>query len=103
MDMHAYAIMIGFIGIGVVCISLVSTLLICPGEENIKKQSALSLVFSVLFIVITSIGFANWSSATDTCKSSPLGDVILAWCIIRIIGGCCGCVQGMMGLRGPQM
>ena len=102
MDMDDFAIMAGSIGIA---IGVISTLLaLCvwkvqDGPENIKKQGGWALLTSLIFLVISIIGFVNYGDCTDECKQTPLGEVVLAWCIIRIIGACCGCCQGGVAMK----
>ena len=97
MDMHWFAIGIGIIGIGCATVSIASTMIICNkhnGENNMKKQSGLLVSTSFIFLAVSIIGFVNWSTTNGNCKTSDLGQVVLAWCIIRIISACCGCLQG---------
>merc|ERR1719464_2510225 len=100
MDMQYFAIAIGIVGIGCAVVSILSAMCICPknndenGYNNMKKQSGLLMSTSLTFLGVSIVGFINWSSCSGDCKTSPLGQVILAWCIIRIISAFCGCLQG---------
>ena len=71
--------------------------------ENVRKQGGWALLTSLVFLVISIIGFVNYGDMSEDCKKEPLGEVILAWCIIRIIGACCGCCQGGVAMKGGGM
>lgn len=108
MAMDTFAIVAGAIGISLGLISMILALCVCKVEdpsdtENIKKQGGWAFLTSLVFLVISIIGFVNYSDASDSCKQTPLGEVILAWCIIRIIGACCGCCQGGVAMKGGGM
>mmetsp|Transcript_59156 Transcript_59156/g.53292 ORF Transcript_59156/g.53292 Transcript_59156/m.53292 type:complete len:153 (-) Transcript_59156:207-665(-) len=106
MNMDSFAIMAGAIGISLGLISMVLALCVwkvndpMTDTENVRKQGGWALLTSLVFLVISIVGFVNYGDCTDECKQSPLGEVILAWCIIRIIGACCGCCQGGVAMKG---
>ena len=101
MDMDAFAVMSGFIGLVLALSGVVAALFVCPtlsypasSLENIKKNAVFTVCTAIGLIAISIIGSVNYSSVDGDCKNSPLGNVVLAWCIMRSIGGCCGCVHG---------
>merc|ERR1719491_828800 len=98
MEMSTFCIMAGFIGIALALSGIVA-LFSCPippngPAENMKKSATFTMCTALVLLVISIIGFVNYDSADDDCKATSLGKMVLAWCIIRIIGGCCGCMMG---------
>ena len=102
MAMDAFAIMVGFIGIVVTLISIILALCVWKvsvNPENMKKQAGWLMLTSLVYLVFSILGFVNYSDSSNDCKQSPLGEVVLAWSIIKIISSCCGCVQGGVATR----
>lgn len=109
-DMNECAIIMGFIGLFIVIFTMISACCVCniPTESqhvsightlseskksNGKKQTCLFIVEFLLFFIFSIIGFVDYSSSSAECKESSVGQVVLAWSVIRIISGCCSCIQ----------
>ena len=103
MSMSAFAVMAGAIGIALSVIGVSLACCFCKISDpmtdtrHVRGQLAWSCFSSVIYAVISIIGFVNYDSGSDDCQSSPLGQVVLAWCIIRIVSACCttSCATGM--------
>ena len=102
MGMDTFAIIAGSIGIVIAIISTILALCVwkvSDGNENIRKQGGWALLTALVFLVLSIIGFVNYGGCNDQCKQSPLGEIVLAWSIIRVIGACCGCIQGGVAMK----
>eukprot|EP01084_Bolivina_argentea_P139353 245166_1 len=84
MNMNGFAIMAGGIGITAVVLSTASVFWMCSSRNdprNAKKQGGLLMLIALLFLVISIIGFVSYGSCTEDCQQSPLGQLVLAWCM----------------------
>lgn len=100
--MDIFALIAGSIGIA---IAIISTVLVAcvwkisDGNENIKQHGTWALLTALIFLIFSIIGFVNYSNCNDQCKQTSLGEIVLAWSIIRIFGACCGCIQGGVAMK----
>ena len=102
MEMSTFAIASGFIGIAIALVSTASALCVCSKRSDprgVQKQALWLLLSASVFCAVSIVGFVEWTSCPAACKMSARGNVVLAWCIIRVIGGCCGCVQGAIAMK----
>ena len=97
--MNSLAIAAGFYGFFEGIISIILKFTVWRDNDagifqNKPKLCYMSLTYTA-YLVIIGFAFDEYIYVDDDCKSSPLGSVILAWGILKLLLPCCiCCAQG---------
>ena len=97
MQPAAFTTMAGLIGI---ILSLIGVCIACcvfpiqdpdTDTRNIRGQFAWIMLTAFIYGALSIIGFLNYGSEpmTDDCQQGPLGQVTLAWSVIRMMSAVC--------------
>ena len=108
MDPTLYLQVAGFSMMGASILSLCTHYLIFPPpDDNWQAASGPQLVISSLIIVFeivwSIIGLVIESELEQFCKDTSKGQMLLAWAIIYLIGGICGCCSLCMAIKARNM
>jgi len=92
-DLHTFAKMAGFMSFGLAFLSVIIQLYVFPPMKggvpslgNIKKIQYMQGLWGLLFVILSIIGFVEYGSTSKDCQQAPLGEVVLAWAILKILG-----------------
>eukprot|EP01084_Bolivina_argentea_P130804 230924_1 len=107
MDVSLYLQVAGFSMMGLTLLSLCTQYLIFPPPDgNYQSASGPQIVISLLIvcyeIVWAIIGLVIDAEAIEGCRESPKGQMLLAWAIIYLIAGICGCCSLCMVVKARQ-
>lgn len=104
-DLHTFAKLAGFLSFGVLFLNVIFQQCIfppmkdgVPSFENIKKFQYLQGLWCLVYVILSIIGFVEYGSTSKDCQQAPLGEVVLAWAILKILGPVlliCGAVSGV--------
>merc|ERR1719445_834656 len=104
-DLHTFAKMAGFMSFGLAFLSVIIQLYVFPPMKggvpslgNMKKIQYMQCLWGLLFVILSIIGFVEYGSTSKDCQQAPLGEVVLAWAILKILGPViliCGAVSGV--------
>jgi len=92
-DLQTFAKLAGYAGLAMFLLGVICKMCLFPMQKdgvisfgNIRANRYIQGLFSLAFLVLSIIGFVEYGSTSKDCQQAPLGEVVLAWAILKILG-----------------
>ena len=107
MTPDSYLVGGGLIGLLSNALTYIGGLLLCRWYSvhepdyvsKMRRMGAWRVLISILIFIWSIFGFVFYANLSNSCKASPIGEVMLAWAILRLLLGLLGCISGSLNLQ----